>query len=545
MKRLHLLSAATVSFAIVAVVACGNDSPTNTTPGGGSGNTAGAGVTAGTGGSAAGSTGTAGSGTTAGSAGTGTTAGAGGTGTAGGTGGGGAGGGAGGGVACKPVTQLNGSGIAVAAMDISAFKYVAPPTTHLTKVAYDPMGKLVVAINGDDGKMFSFDPSAALPATAMTSPVTTSKPYNVGYTVPQGYGTGIYQPYRGLAFGPDGTLYVMAAKAGGVAISKGAPAATPDGTRTWTTLVSTSMPFTPSGTNYDHSFSGIAVSADGMSLYFSSGSRTEHGEQEGGDREVALSSAIFKVPTNTPTDLKNDETALKPFLFADGTRNTFDLAFNAAGDLFGTENGPDLDLSDEVNFLEQGKHYGFPWRFSNVDNPTRDQNFDYTKDKRARPAVYADISQRYKADGAFPAPPAGVTFTDPVVNMGPDGNYVVPDANSAAMKAGATGMPGVSAHRSPLGLSFDTAGALCGQYYKAGFMLSYGPIPGGSIGDAGEDLLLVTTTKGADGKYTMTLKTLVAQGIHHAMDSVLVGNRLFTIGQDEAAQVYVFVLPTP
>jgi glucose/arabinose dehydrogenase len=29
-------------------------------------------------------------------------------------------------------------------------------------------------------------------------------------------------------------------------------------------------------------------------------------------------------------------------------------------------------LPDEVNFLEQGKHYGFPWRFGNTDNPVRE-----------------------------------------------------------------------------------------------------------------------------------------------------------------------------
>ncbi len=511
--------------------ACGNSSNTGTPAGGANPGTAGTPATGG-GGPGTGGSATGGNTVTAGAGGSGTAVG--GTGTGGGTG-----------PACKVGgAALNGAGVTLTATDISAFKYAPPPATHITKMAYDPVGKLVVLINGDDGKLFSFDPNATLPTTAMTSPVTTTLPYNAGYTVPAGYGTGIYQPYRGLAFGPDGSLYVMAAKAGGVSIAKGAPPAAAGGARTWTTLVTTSQTFEPSGGNYDHSFSGIAVSADGMSLFFSSGSRTEHGEDEKGTREVPLSSAILKVSSTTPTDLKNDETALKPFLFADGTRNTFDLAFNAAGDLMGTENGPDMDLPDELNFLEQGKHYGFPWRFGGTDNPTRDAAFNPATDKRLRSNVFVDGAKLYKADGGFPAPPAGVTFTDPIMNYGPAGDFGVADANSAPAQLGASGLPGISAHRSPLGLSFDTAGASCGEYYKQGLMLSYGPVSGGSIGDLGEDLLLLSMTKGADGKYSMNAKAL-AQGIKLPMDSVLVGNRLFTIGQGDSAQLYVFVLPTP
>jgi hypothetical protein len=539
----YVIVATGCGLALAAAAGCGNSpasNGTNTTAG--TGNIAG---TPATGGGGAAST--AGAGTAGGVVGGGSM---GGNGTAGNTttGGGGAGTGGGGGggasVACKAGTPLNGSGLTLAATDISAFKYAPPPAAHITKMAYDPVSMVVVMVNGDDGKLYSFDPKVALPATAMNAAITTAKAYDAGYTVPAGYGTGVYQPFRGLAFGPDGALYVMAAKEGGVAISKGAPPAAAGGARTWTTIVTTSMPF-PKGMadNYNHSFSGIAVSADGKSLFFSSGSRTEHGEPEGGGgdgREAPLSSAIFKVPTDAMTDLKNDATALMPFMFADGTRNTFDLAFNAAGDLIGTENGPDIDLPDEVNFLEQGKHYGFPWRFGNVDNPTRDAAFVPASDKRLR-ATYGGYNL-YKYDAAFPPPPAG-GFVDPIMNYGPAADYGIADANSAPAKMGDKGLAGVTSHRSPLGLSFDNAGASCGEYYKQGFMLSYGPIPGGSIGDLGEDLLLVSLTK-ADGKYTMKAKQL-ASGIKQPMDSVLVGNRLFTIGQGDAAQVFVFVLPTP
>jgi Glucose / Sorbosone dehydrogenase len=462
---------------------------------------------------------------------------------AGGSGGGG-GGGMGGGApvpACKPVTALNGAGVTLNATDISAFKYAPSPAVDIVKMAYDPVGHVIVMLT-KAGKLFSMDPNVALPTTASTSTVTTTKPYDSGgYTPNAGY-----EDHRGLAFGPDGSLYVLAVQVtanSGVNIKKGAPAAG-GGARTWTNVVTTTQGFAAGGTDYDHSFSGIAVSADGMSLFFSSGSRTEHGEVEKGERELPLTSAIFKVPANGSTDLKNDEQALKPFLFADGTRNAYDLAFNAAGDLIGTDNGPDIDLPDEVNFLEQGKHYGFPWRFGNVDNPVRDATYVTANDKRLHPGYGAVDNGSYKYDSAFPAAPGAVTFSDPILNLGPDANFFRADRNADAAQAGAVGLAGVTGHRSPLGLAFDTEGVLCGDYYKQGFLLSYGAVLGSALGDPGNDLLLISLTK-ATGAYSMKAKQL-AKGILAPIDSVLVGSKLFVAGNGNTAQVvFVFVLPTP
>ena len=44
---------------------------------------------------------------------------------------------------------------------------------------------------------------------------------------------------------------------------------------------------------------------------------------------------------------------------ADGFRNAFDLAFNADGELFGVDNGPDADYVDELNFIEEGNQSSF------------------------------------------------------------------------------------------------------------------------------------------------------------------------------------------
>jgi hypothetical protein len=384
-------------------------------------------------------------------------------------------GGGGGGTAptCKAVTPLNGAGITLSATDISAFKYAAPVAGDMVKMAYDPVGQVIVILTGG-GQMFSMDPKAPTPTTAMTSPIGTATAYNSGYTPENGFGGG-FAGHRGIAFGPDGSLYVLAVRGGdsvGVSIKKGAPPAQPGGARTWTTVVTTSQGFPASGTDYDHSFSGIAVSKDGMNLFFSSGSRTEHGETRGPVREVPLSSCILKVPSTGMTTLSNDMAALQPFMWADGTRNAFDLAFNANDDLIGTENGPDMDLPDEVNYLEQGKHYGFPWRFGATDNPTREANYDRNGDKRLQTG-YGAINS-YVADPGFPAPPG--EFTDPILNMGPDANWERVSRDATSPTQAAAGLAGVTGHRSPLGLAFDVEGKLCGDYYKHGFMLSYGAL---------------------------------------------------------------------
>ena len=79
-------------------------------------------------------------------------------------------------------------------------------------------------------------------------------------------------------------------------------------------------------------------------------------------------------------------------IFADGLRNCYGFCWNDRGDLFGTDNGPDADAPEELNLLEKGKHYGFPYQFSDWTN---------------KPYAHT------------PDPPRGVTFIQPVANLGP------------------------------------------------------------------------------------------------------------------------------
>ena len=58
------------------------------------------------------------------------------------------------------------------------------------------------------------------------------------------------------------------------------------------------------------------------------------------------------------------------------------------------ENGPDADAPEELNLIEPGRHYGFPFQFSDWEAKA----YDHT-----------------------PATPAGLVITRPFRNTGPDG----------------------------------------------------------------------------------------------------------------------------
>lgn len=355
----------------------------------------------------------------------------------------------------------------------------------------------------------------------------------------------------GLAFGPDGTMYVL----GNVSkenttqaiIYKGKPDA--DGKRVWSTLASTA-PYEKSNTQFDHVCNGIVVSPDGKYLYMNSGSRTDHGEVEDAKgafpnaREVPLTSAIFRIPTDTDNQiLPNDDAQLKSkgYLFADGTRNTYDLAFGPNGDLFGPDNGPDADYPDELNWLREGHHYGFPWRFGNLDNAVRAADYDPAKDHRLQPEFFAVKNGLYKNDPAFPVPPAGVTFTDPIENLGPDAD-VFRDADGGAYDASALGQPAYSMtpHRSGLGLVFDTAGALGADLKGDGLMVSWGAAEG-QLPDPGRDLLHVKLKKVGDN-YQANM-TQLATGFDHPIDAALLGKKLYILDWGGKGTIWEVSLP--
>src|SRR2546428_973294 len=256
---------------------------------------------------------------------------------------------------------------------------------HSTRIAKDPRnGQLhYLKFNGDIYRI-SLQPGSGTSTSA------------------RAYGAadhGITDSAQGMAIGPDGTIYVVAnttTNSGSstfARIMKGVPDGS--GGRTWSLLARTE-PYPRSKTAFDHVFNGIVVSPDGIYVYVNSGSRTDHGEvQSAGGlfpdmREVALTAKIFRLPANgSNLFLPNDISALRGagYIFAEGTRNSFDFTFAPNGDLFATENGPDRDMSEELNWLRPGLHYGFPWRIGGADKPQQFPNYDPRADPFVDPKV--------------------------------------------------------------------------------------------------------------------------------------------------------------
>ena len=101
-----------------------------------------------------------------------------------------------------------------------------------------------------------------------------------------------------------------------------------------------------------HSNNGLAFGPDDR-LYFGVGSTTD-----GQFENEPLAASILSV--------KPDGSDLQ--VYARGLGNTFDVAFNQDGALFGGDNAPSVapgqeEAPDEFNYLVKGEHYGYPYYF--------------------------------------------------------------------------------------------------------------------------------------------------------------------------------------
>jgi hypothetical protein len=283
-----------------------------------------------------------------------------------------------------------------------------------------------------------------------------------------------------------------------------------NGARLWSVLASTA-PYPKSMTAYDHRFNGIVVDPAGTFVYVNSGSRTDHGEEQSaggmfpGLREAGLTACILRLPVaGSDIFLRNNRQWLRSnsYLFAEGTRNTFDMAFAPNGDLIGTENGPDRDHSEELNWLRQGRHYGFPWRIGGTDNPQQYPNYSPQFDLLLNPLFNAVQKGYFHNDPSFPPRPS-VPLIEPIRNLGPDADKYRDPRDGLVKDASDKGVPfrTFTAHRSPLGLVFDTLGVLAPEFRGDAFMLSWtagdpdGDTKAGPFDDAGQDLLHLNLTK--------------------------------------------------
>ena len=411
--------------------------------------------------------------------------------------------------------------------DDITLRRVGPAGAGSIRLAQNPQDGAVYALHSGNGlKRINLETGAVSQATSLSTLVGDATP-------------------AGMAFGPDGTLYVVANRGDGKRnvgiIRRGSPG----DASSWVTLAETE-PYPLSGTNFDHLFNGVVVSPDGAWVYVNSGSRTDHGEVQDndgtfpGERESPLTSRIFRLPADgSGITLPNDEEAVAPYVFARGTRNAYDLAFAPNGDLFAVDNGPDADFPDELNWLREGHHYGFPWRFGNFDNPQRLPGYDPSADGRLSRDFVAVQTGTYRDDPDFPEPPQ--EFTDPVANNGPAAAvYRSEDGQERDAAADGESLYTFTPHRSPLGLLFATGEALPADLRSderslSAFVLSWGAA-GGNLSDKGQDLLHLTLTKGDEGYSAVT--TQVARDFKRPIDALLIANKLYVLEFDGQAIVW-------
>lgn len=355
---------------------------------------------------------------------------------------------------------------------------------------------------------------------------------------------------QGLAL-HDGSVYL----AGNVVITQGvsgygkAVKARLTGSKpVWTDIFKTAE-HASSKTLFDHAFSAICFSPDGKDMYIASGSRTDHGEvkdNEGrypGLREVALTSCIFKIPANTENLLlPNDSAALAPYVHVRGVRNAFSLAFAANGDLFSVENSGDRDDPEEMNWIRPGAHYGFPWEMGGNDTPMQFAGYKPADDRLINHNYTAYQIGAFHEDKQYPQKPQNLTFHKPIRNAGPDADMYRDAATGKVIDASENGgtVSTFTAHRSPLGLVFDTKSGLGGEYKGKGFVLNFqeGSATYGPMQDPGQDLLMLDLKKNATGdNYTLNAYRIAAD-FFQPTDGEIVDNKLYVLeGQGQIWEI--------
>ena len=206
---------------------------------------------------------------------------------------------------------------------------------------------------------------------------------------------GLSEPL-GMTFGKDGTMYLVGIEVtdtnssyGVGRVVKGIPDTIGSENRTWSTLAET-VPYTW-GHVYNHDMNAMIIDSTGQYLYLNSGACTDHGEEREGHREVGLTDIILKLPVDgNNIMLQNDREWLRSqgYIFAEGIRNTFDFAYSANGDMFGPENSDDRDDPEELNWLREGHHYGFPWRIGGDNTPQQYYPYDPHSDPLLSPYAW-------------------------------------------------------------------------------------------------------------------------------------------------------------
>lgn len=317
-----------------------------------------------------------------------------------------------------------------------------------------------------------------------------------------------------------------------------------DSIRIWDTVAVTEPYLIPGGR--DHRFNAVIVTLDQKYLIVNSGSRTDHGEEPvNGGREYPITSAMFKIPINSKNlILYNNEDSLKKFLYADGVRNSYDMAYTPDGDLIATENGDTRDDTEELNWIREGHHYGFPWRIGTLDNAQQFLDYDPTNDPLLGPS---NIESTFHNDPDFPPKPDNIVFNDPILNTGPDDDKfrdtdrVVKDASDLELNLGT-----FTPHSSPLAIVFDTSFALSSEFEGDGFLMGYSSHDAkksAPFNEPGEDLFHIKLHKiETEDRYEVSV-TRIAQGFSSPVDAVLIGNKIYVLETGNGSNIWEVTLP--
>jgi glucose/arabinose dehydrogenase len=315
-------------------------------------------------------------------------------------------------------------------------------------------------------------------------------------------------------------------------------------------------------TTFDHGFNGLAVSPDGKYIYVNSGARTDHGEVQdnGGEypnsRNEALTAVIFRIPVDAKNLLlPNDEAKLTAngYLYAKGIRNAYDLAFDADGNLFGVSNSGDYDHPEDMFWIRQGHHYGFPWVMGGVENPQQNPNWQPNPDTDPFIPKFAHAwTVRYfRNDPDFPKKPDNIKFTPSIQNVGPDANEYRDRTTGKVMDGDSTGMAvgTFTPHASPLGLFFDTQKVLSDDLKGDGFVIRYSLGKRSSMmkafTDEGADLLHLDYTYNKEADNYAVRTTRILEGFNQPTDALLIGNTVYVIeyGGKSGGNIWKITLP--
>ena len=222
----------------------------------------------------------------------------------------------------------------------------------------------------------------------------------------------------------------------------------------------------PGSPAYIHAAEEIAFGPDGF-LYVGNGARTDGGQLGAdstwyGGGETPITACIWRL------DPKLENPPIE--VFARGIRNAYGFCWNDKGEMIATENGPDADPEEELNLIERGRHYGFPYTFSNWK-------------KKAYPHT--------------PDAPAGLEFTLPIPNIGPDGGF--------------NGKPiyTFDPHSCPGGIAY--LGEDFPEGYRGTFLLArFGNFITSVKESSGYDVLQAKLRRNAEGKYEAEVHTVLA-----------------------------------